>query len=97
MGGASGRSSQAVMPPPLEQIEVHVSARLTIWRRRCASAWPQPDEGADWPSGNAPTTGVRRLIARMMRSSGLLVQMRRQCAPENHLDALQTARLEAFH
>ena len=30
--------------------------------------------------GNAPTTRVRRLISRRMRSSGLLVRMRRQCS-----------------
>jgi hypothetical protein len=30
---------------------------------------------ADCPSGNAPTTRVRRLISRRMRSSGLLVRM----------------------
>jgi hypothetical protein len=35
---------------------------------------------ADWPSGNAPTTRVRRLISRRSRSSGLLVRMRRQCS-----------------
>ena len=33
---------------------------------------------ADCPSGNAPTTRVRRLISRNKRSSGLLVRMRRQ-------------------
>jgi UDP-2,3-diacylglucosamine pyrophosphatase LpxH len=35
---------------------------------------------ADWPSGNAPTTRVRRLISRSSRSSGLLVRIRRQCS-----------------
>jgi hypothetical protein len=35
---------------------------------------------ADWPSGNAPTTQVRRLILRSSRSSGLLVRIRRQCS-----------------
>lgn len=35
---------------------------------------------ADCPSGNAPTTRVRRLISRNKRSSGLLVRMRRQCS-----------------
>src|SRR4029077_14808325 len=30
----------------------------------------------DWPSGNAPTTRVRRRISRMIRSSGLLTGMR---------------------
>jgi hypothetical protein len=32
---------------------------------------------ADCPSGNAPTTRVRRLISRRMRSNGLFVRMRR--------------------
>jgi putative transposase len=35
---------------------------------------------ADCPSGNAPTTRVRRLISRRLRSSGLLVRILRQCA-----------------
>src|SRR5262249_15000708 len=35
---------------------------------------------ADCPSGNAPTTRVRRRISRRMRSSGLLVRIRRQCS-----------------
>src|SRR6478735_5282004 len=46
-----------------------------ICRRRAAARLR-----ADWPSGNAPTTRVRRLISRKMRSSGLLVLMRRQCS-----------------
>ena len=33
---------------------------------------------ADFPSVNPPTTRVRRLISRRMRSSALLVRMRRQ-------------------
>ena len=33
--------------------------------QRCAAAWPQ--RGADWPSGNAPTPGVRRRISRSLR------------------------------
>jgi hypothetical protein len=35
---------------------------------------------ADRPSGNAATTRVRRRISRRMRSSGLLVRIRRQCS-----------------
>lgn len=35
---------------------------------------------ADLPSGKAPTTRVRRLISRMMRSRGLFVRIRRQCS-----------------
>jgi|EndMetStandDraft_8_1072994.scaffolds.fasta_scaffold662027_2 hypothetical protein len=30
---------------------------------------------ADWPSGEAPTTRVRRLISRTSRLSGLLMRM----------------------
>ena len=39
-----------------------------IWRRRAAARFRQ-----DFPSGNAPTTRVRRLIPRMIRTRGLLV------------------------
>jgi hypothetical protein len=35
---------------------------------------------ADCPSGNAPTTCVRRLISRRMRSNVLLVRVRSQCS-----------------
>jgi len=34
----------------------------------------------EFPSGNTPTTRVRRLISRISRSSGLLVRNRRQCS-----------------
>lgn len=39
--------------------------------------------GAELPSGKAPTTRVRLRISRMMRLSGLLVLMRRQCSSGN--------------
>jgi hypothetical protein len=42
-----------------------------IWRSLAAARLR-----ADCPSGNAPTTRVRRLISRRMRSSGLLSGMR---------------------
>src|SRR6476659_7750799 len=42
-----------------------------MWRSLAAARL-----SADWPSGNAPTTRVRRLISRRMRSSGLLTGMR---------------------
>jgi hypothetical protein len=45
-------------------------------------------ESADWPSGKAPTTRVRRRTSRM-RSSGLLVRIRRQCSSENLYFLLQ--------
>src|SRR6516225_287433 len=40
-----------------------------MWRSLAAARL-----SADWPSGNAPTTRVRRRISRRMRSSGLLVR-----------------------
>jgi hypothetical protein len=46
---------------------------------RYRAMWRSPAAArlsADWPSGNAPTTRVRRLISRRMRSSGLLTGMR---------------------
>ncbi len=46
-----------------------------MWRSLAAARL-----SADWPSGNAPTTRVRRRISRRMRSSGLLVRIRRQCS-----------------
>ena len=46
-----------------------------MWRSRAAARFK-----ADCPSGKAPTTRVRRRISRRMRSSGLLVRMRRQCS-----------------
>jgi len=47
---------------------------------------PKPGGGerglgnAEFPSGNAPTTFVRRLISRISRSSGLFVRSRVQCS-----------------
>jgi hypothetical protein len=38
---------------------------------------------AELPSGKAPTTRVRHLISRLMRSRKLLVLMRRQCSSGN--------------
>jgi hypothetical protein len=35
---------------------------------------------AGWPSGNAPTTRVRRRISRISPSSGLLARRQRQCS-----------------
>src|SRR5262245_27469182 len=46
------------------------------WRSLAAARFK-----ADWPSGNAPTTRVHRLISRRRGSSGLSVRMR----PPAHL------------
>lgn len=46
---------------------------------------------ADLPYGNAPTTRARLRISRMMRSSGLLVRVHRQCEA-----AVVSQRLLAF-
>ena len=60
---------QSDSPPPINEARQSKSILLQF--------------NADWPSGNAPTTRVRRRILRRMRSSGLFVRMRRQCSSGN--------------
>jgi len=45
-----------------------------MYRSRAAA-----NMSADFPSGKAPTTQVHRRLSCVIRSSGLLVRMRRQC------------------
>jgi hypothetical protein len=67
---------------PQRREEVLFAVAALPSRPRRASHVAQPAAArfnAEFPSGKAPTTRVRRLISRRRRSRGLLVRTRRQC------------------
>jgi hypothetical protein len=70
---AKRRPALAVMAPLICWFLINSMFKYAvpaIWRSLAAARLR-----ADCPSGNAPTTQVRRLISRRMRSSGLLLRI----------------------
>ena len=68
--------NEGVVQSRLQVLHVHVFLAAPLGACHMA----QTSIGAELPSGNVPTTRVRRRISRLSRSITLLVRMRVQCS-----------------